>query len=476
LVAVALFLVAIGLVLESRRRHGLYWYDTGADYRFPFVTEEVQRIPGRLEAAGMVLPPWESKWESAFVGLSVKPRLTAIWFEPAIDVLVDGEPTCRQFFERSASGRRYANLCLRSDDVRPGAIVSLRGRHLRLPDQPVELLLFNAPDLNLARILVLAPHPDDAEIAAFGLYSGRESWVVTVTTGSYPGRVYEALAPDVVDRNELQARLRVWDSLVVPRWGGVDSEHSMNLGYFTGTLESMHAEPAGVVPNPSTGSTDVDHWRSYNRTSLLRERPAISTWGSLVEDLTDLAARIEPSIIVAPHPALDANRDHVYTTAALLEALERLGDPDVDLFLYTNHHVLSEYFPFGPADAAVTLPPWSDSTVTFRTVYSLALDAGRQRDKLFALDQMHDLRPAPERVLQGPTGALLHRIKRAVAELWRDPAQEYSYFRRAVRPNELFFVYDAADREALQQFVSRLRARNASIMDDASGSRGDTLR
>jgi hypothetical protein len=79
-------------------------------------------------------------------------------------------------------------------------------------------------------------------------------------------------------------------------------------------------------------------------------------------------------------------------------------------------------------------------------------------------------------VLQGPTGALLHRIKRAVAELWRDPAQEYSYFRRAVRPNELFFVYDEADREALQQFVSPLRARNASIMDDASGSRGDTLR
>ena len=230
----------------------------------------------------------------------------------------------------------------------------------------------------------------------------------------------------------------------------------------------MHAEPARVVPNPSTGSTDVAHWRGYNRTRLLREQPAVSSWGSLVEDLTELGDRIDPSIIVAPHPALDASRDHVYTTAALLEALERLGDPDVDLFLYTNHHVLSEYFPFGPADAAVTLPPWSDSTVTFRTVYSLALDAGRQRDKLFALDQMHDLRPPPERVLQGPTGALLRRTKRAVVELWRDPAQQYSYFRRAVRPNELFFVYDAADREALQQFVTPLRAPQTTVTADST--------
>ena len=57
----AAFLVAIGLVLEARRRHGLYWYDAGADYRFQFVTEGVQRIPGRFDAAGMVLPPWESK-------------------------------------------------------------------------------------------------------------------------------------------------------------------------------------------------------------------------------------------------------------------------------------------------------------------------------------------------------------------------------------------------------------------------------
>jgi len=37
----------------------------------------------------------------------------------------------------------------------------------------------------------------------------------------------------------------------------------------------------------------------------------------------------------------------------------------------------------------------------------------------------------------------------------RDPVGDYSYFRRAVRPNEIFFVYGPADRGAVADYVNQ---------------------
>ena len=55
-----------------------------------------------------------------------------------------------------------------------------------------------ANGLDLSRpMLVLAPHPDDAEIAAFGLYANRNATIVTVTTGNAGPRSYEAMFTDV---------------------------------------------------------------------------------------------------------------------------------------------------------------------------------------------------------------------------------------------------------------------------------------
>jgi hypothetical protein len=49
----------------------------------------------------------------------------------------------------------------------------------------------------------------------------------------------------------------------------------------------------------------------------------------------------------------------------------------------------------------------------------------------------------------------LERIGVVASELWREPFGTYSYYRRAVRPNELFFVYSPAERSALQAYVER---------------------
>ncbi|MBW2541939.1 MAG: hypothetical protein JRF15_07610 [Deltaproteobacteria bacterium] len=55
---------------------------------------------------------------------------------------------------------------------------------------------------------------------------------------------------------------------------------------------------------------------------------------------------------------------------------------------------------------------------------------------------------------------MLRWFRRTVDELWQDPQRYYSYFRRAPRPNELFFVVAPEEHAALQQ--ATLEALNQS--------------
>lgn len=452
-------LIGFSLLMEGRRRT-LYWYDTASDYRYSFGREEVESFQVRLTDGGFIFPNWTREWQTALVRVDVRSRLWSSWFEPYIEIAAKSLPACRQRFERGARGARYVHLCVRPGDIAPGARIDLLAGHMELPEQTAEVLLFSSRPVETSRLLIVAPHPDDAEIAAFGLYAKRDSWVVTVTTGGYGGDRYLDHAPTRTERDSLEAELREWDSRVVPTLAGLTSDRVLNLGYFTTQLERMRADPRREVANAATGSTSVT--RSRANQPMLASRPAVSTWENLVDDLAALIRRIQPQVIVFPHPVLDANRDHRYTAAAVLEALERIGDPAQDLLLYTNHHVLSEYYPFGPSDDVVTLPPWFSDSVPFRSLHSQRLDPGLQRAKMFALDAMHDLRPPPERVVGSVPGRMISRLIRAIGSVARDPALELSYMRRAVRPNELFFAYRGEDRKALQRLIPSGKTQGAA--------------
>ena len=79
---------------------------------------------------------------------------------------------------------------------------------MRIAAGPATLRLF-ANGLDLSRpMLVLAPHPDDAEIAAFGVYAHRNATVVTVTTGNAGPRSYEAVFEDVPEMYRFKGRIR----------------------------------------------------------------------------------------------------------------------------------------------------------------------------------------------------------------------------------------------------------------------------
>ena len=174
-------------------------------------------------------------------------------------------------------------------------------------------------------------------------------------------------------------------------------------------------------------------YRRANISQLLPNESRTATWNHLVEDLAKVLNRVNPSIIVMAHPALDNHPDHQFATVALTEALERWSGRATFL-LYTNH-ASQNLYPFGPPDTFVPLPPWSGSEIAVQSVYAHPLSPELQRRKLFALESMHDLRLSPAE--QASCG--IPDLKRR-DDYPRTPAVDY--FRRAPRPEELFFVFD----------------------------------
>ena len=232
LVAGLVLIVAL-LAAETFRRHELYWYDVRRDQAYNFFAASHRALPVEVGKAETMLPAWDGQWDTALLRLSVSARLSGWWFEPCI-VIGNGERADRQCFERGANGDRY--LLLRPGTAAPDQRLRLRGQHLKWQVQTGALLLFDNADLVRGRVLVLAPHPDDAEIAAFGLYSGRESFIVTMTAGNYVDGLYGELDDDPLVQDALRGEVRSWDSLVVPQWGGVPPERVVNLGYATHSL------------------------------------------------------------------------------------------------------------------------------------------------------------------------------------------------------------------------------------------------
>lgn len=460
IVALAALAGLVGLaVLESQRRSSLYWYEVGADQEWAF--DAGDRFDVDLRDAGFVLPETVAPGQTVVLSLQVSASVSGRWYEPRVRVTLPGGGSSVHYFERGAKGMRRLVLgpVLRGE---PGGAVSMTGEYLRWETGSASLRAFAPPPALSGPVLVLAPHPDDAEIAAFGLYSNTDSWVVTVSAGQNVDGRMAHLVEDPVERSRLKGELRAWDSVSIPRWGGVPPDRAVNLGYFNLGLAAMYADPERVVADPVSGDEDVGIYRDVAASGLFADRAPESSWSSLVEDLVVVLDRVQPAVIVTPHPALDVSSDHRLTTIALLQALERVGPAGRTLLTYTNHATGAEYYPFGPADGAAGLPPWTGTTLHADGVFVHPLDSAQRVRKLYALEAQHDLRPAPRFVPASPLRRILGELGRTAGGLLRDPTDTFSYMRRGPRPNEVFLVYRESSArqlgEAVQDWLLGLRA------------------
>ena len=412
--------------VQAAPEAGNFVFQDGRSRTIDMTVADIDGVPG------IVWPELvDARWDTALLGVRI--NTDAAMATPYVEIAAGGASD-RQYFPPGDSGERWLNLTfLRGAIV--GTRISLRGEGVTFAAPAATLRLFEG-GMDLSRpLLVLAPHPDDAEIAAFGLYANRNASVVTVTAGNAGAPTYEAVFDDPGDLYLFKGRIRVIDSITVPWQGRIPPERTFNMGYFDARLAEMHDKREAVIPEMYRPNTDINVYRRENIGSMLPLRPRESKWGNLVEDVLALLKKVKPSVIVAPHPQLDTHRDHQFTTVALSEALTRWNRP-VTLLLYTNHADRNRY-PYGPAGTLLSLPPPPPGELRLDRVYSHPVSPGLQRLKLFALESMHDLRYSPTRQYQ-----LARQELRAAAPEKPGPEPDITYLRRGPRSNELFFIYD----------------------------------
>jgi LmbE family N-acetylglucosaminyl deacetylase len=417
------------------------------DDRYRFATDGsteisivLSRTPGGVQ---FTWPRVEtSAWDTALVAVRSAGAEPRNW----IDITVGGFGL-QQHLDPNARGMRWLNVSGLRAPLVPGALVDLRTHGVTVEPGPATVRLFaNKLDLN-GTILILAPHPDDAEIAAFGLYAERNATIVTITSGNAGDFNYRAQVSDPAEHYLLKGYLRAMDSITIPWQGGVPPERCFNLGYFDARLEAMRQKPNEAVNEMYGPNQDVLPYRRVNIGRLLRVESRTATWNHLVEDLGDIFRKVRPDVVVMPHPALDTHLDHQYTTVAAIDALEQ-WDGTPAFLLYTNH-AFDNLYPFGPAGTVMSLPPWHVSDMPVERVYSHPLDTVLQRRKLFALESMHDLRLSPAEQETCDLPGVQRR-----PDYPRAPSVDY--FRRGPRNDEIFFVFNRdAVREVVRTFLSR---------------------
>ena len=427
-----LLLAVIGWIAHEAWFADHLFYSPKDDYQYsfpPYTPQPKVHLNGeqlRLDEGVMLVDD-----ATLILAVQVKSTWLGRFFDPRIE-LVGGTNPDAQTFERGVNGLRYLNLSGQAQALSQGAL-RLRGRFCRVSGEPVLWALEQA-DYRRSRVMVIAPHADDAELAAYGLYSqADEAWIVTLTAGEIEAEHYQQMGLNKVEAARLKGRLRAWDSLAVPRWAGVPAENCVQLGYFCLQLAAMQAAPNQAMASREADLSDTRLFRQLNPFSLPSDVDGAPTWNNLLADLREVLLRARPDVIVLPHPTLDPHPDHICSQQAVLQVLSSL-DWQPTLLGYANHLHDNDRWPMGNAGDGIALPPAFDAAVPMQPL-CLPLTVEQQRDKAMALGMMHDLQPpAPFK----------RRLRRVIQRLLagRKPSVygENEFFRKAVRRQELLWL------------------------------------
>lgn len=410
--------------------HLFYRADDDYHYDFPEGTaSQVVSLQGGLLQLSQPLVDGET--------LILEVELKSSWLGRLRDPFVEiGDD--RQDFERGVKGRRYLNLSGQAQALSQGTL-SVRARLCSLPASATLWAMSN-PDYTQQRLMIMAPHADDAELAAFGVYQrSPEVSIVTLTQGEIEAENYQRLGLDESQASRLKGRLRSWDSLVIPFWGGVPVDRCVQLGYYCLQLPLMAEEPTKPFGSRESGDSDVRSVRRQNPLILPADADGAPTWHNLIADLVALLEHFRPEVLVSPHPELDPHSDHVACTRAVLEAIAISTWKPTTLLMYANHLHDNDRWPMGLAGSGIALPP-AIEPLPGDKLWSPLLSKVVQMDKAMALAMQHDLQDS----------LLFKRRLRHLIQRWlvgrRWPATgSNEFFRKAVRRHELFWVRDLSD-------------------------------
>lgn len=436
-----LTVVTLRLTAYSR----LYDFDPRVSQFYPMAERAAAVMEVNVVDSQFSWPGLAADIDTVFMTLEVSSTLRGRWVDPYIQFEYNGHSE-RQYLARNSHGIRHIDLTslIARAEIETGGRVDIIGHGVVFKPEKIQISGFRNPDAERKEIVVLSPHPDDAELAAFGLYSQAKSTIVTVTAGDAGTNYYRHLFTDKRDQSLVLGTMRIWDSIVVPMIGGVVPSNAVNLGYFDGSLAKMYKSPDKPVASSRGGLTDISSFRQLNLTAL-DNRVAAPRWDDLVTDLEVILQQVSPKIVVAPHPFIDVHSDHRFTTIALCEALQTIELQDAMLFLYMNYGIYSRNFPHGPRTSLRALPPWFERPFPFASIYSHALTERESALKAIALEAMRDFREFDMR----PRVSVGSQLRSLLTSAWGQVSgfehRRKGNFRYASRPNEIFFLASPAE-------------------------------
>lgn len=378
--------------------------------------------------------------------------------EPCIEVMLGDRCLSRQFFRPQTIGQRLLNLS--QLQISAGAELHFRARGCKFRPQ-VTLLMFDSIELT-GPVLIVAPHPDDAELAAFGVYRqhAEQSWIVTLSAGEHLQRLdrqYIARLDQNIDQAEVRKGvIRSWNSATTPLLAGIPPSRLVMLGYFNMTLSALMQTPEQVVPFPRSMPVSPAEFRRFNLFALPSDETVANRGDDLIHDLIALIEQIKPQSILVTHPELDPHPDHQAAAVALGRALQHTRHCPEHVMLYANHFRGVRRFPFGPEHANTSLPPADLPVSVFGSwkLWSQALPLAIQQEKVCALDTMHDLRHEWH---------LDRRLKVWWQQKWaKFPYRYYGkhpYFQTAIKAQEVFTWLSGP------QFIAGMQSFHPSVVE-----------
>lgn len=419
-----LTLLFLGLYLFTVfKRARKYGYDTSKGYFYNLHENKLDELT--LIASTLELPSNAKEFDTIFLKVILARSLLSYFLKPYIQI-----ENQKHYFEYGAKGARYLNISGISKET-----IKIECSHLRLDSKNITLYGYKNAISQSEKILILAPHADDAEIAAFGFYKTMSNVTIVTTTAAEHGvcNYCDMYKKDRTKNSFKKAELRIFDALCIPMLGNVPIQNSLTLGYFGGSLKWMSENPKSTASSFVPGIDNMNKFRRVTHANIKLEENVKPIYEAFLEDLTQIIQQLEPSIIVTAHPIIDSHPDHKQTTISAMQVVKDLNY-ECNFFLYTNHLELSETYPIGKIHSSITLPP-NKSKFYFDSIYSFNLDKNLQIDKFFAIEAMHDLRNSL--VFISTKYAFKHFTKMFKRDL---KGKDKSYFKRAVRANELFFV------------------------------------
>ena len=201
-----------------------------------------------------------------------------------------------------------------------GVIGGIIGGWLMARGKNISLLKIKKKD----RVLFIAPHPDDAVLAAGGLLNHlfKEKIPLQITYLTCGDGNVSLFWRDKQIKFSPQkfiatGKERGQDAIKAIKTLGGKEKNLIFLGYPDSGLQAMQLRPKEVISSPTTKLTHCPYSFTFKKNSEYQEK-------NVVADLILILKRFRPTIIFLPH-LKDSNADHRATTHFLQKAVAKIN-------------------------------------------------------------------------------------------------------------------------------------------------------